>query len=57
MKTTEEHVIILLHSRIDKLLDEKDELLDFIRNIEDTNLDELLDVKIPEILEKFKEEL
>jgi len=56
MKTTEERGIILLNRRIDKLLDEKDELLDFIRNIENTNLDDLLDVKIPEILEKFKEE-
>jgi len=34
---------------------EKEELLAFIRNVEDTNLDDLIDVKIPEILEKFKE--
>jgi len=40
-----------------RLEEEKDELLDFIRNIENTNLDELLDIKIPEILNKFKEEI
>jgi uncharacterized protein (UPF0335 family) len=35
---------------------EKKELIEFIKNIEDTNIDELLDIKIPEILNKFKEE-
>jgi len=41
---------------IQKLEAEKKELIEFIKNIEDTNLDDLLDIKIPEILNKFKEE-
>ena len=39
--------------KIKELEQQKAELMEFIKNIEDTNLDELLDVKIPEILEKY----
>lgn len=42
-----------LENRIEELEQQKAELIEFIKNIEDTNLDELLDVKIPEILEKY----
>ena len=45
--------IIRLCERLDKAEQQKAELIEFIKNIEDTNLDELLDVKIPEILEKY----
>ena len=38
---------------ISELEAEKSELLEFIKNIEDTNLDELLDIKIPDILNKY----
>lgn len=33
------------------------ELLAFIKNIEDTNLDDLLDYKIPELLKLFEGEI
>ncbi len=41
------------HKYVTELEQQKAELIEFIKNIEDTNLDELLDVKIPEILEKY----
>lgn len=42
-----------LKNKITELEQQKAELIEFVKNIEDTNLDELLDVKIPEILEKY----
>ena len=45
-----------LQEKYEELEWQKAELIEFIKNIEDTNLDELLDVKIPEILEKYRGE-
>ena len=45
-----------LQEKYEELEQQKAELIEFIKNIEDTNLDELLDVKIPEILEKYRGE-
>jgi hypothetical protein len=57
-RTREEYDnLIELFDTIKELEAEKKELIEFIKNIEDTNIDELLDIKIPEILNKFKEEI
>lgn len=40
--------------KINSLEQQKAELINFIKNIEDTNLDDLLDIEIPKILNKYK---
>jgi len=49
--------LIELFDTIKELKSEKAELIKFIRNIEETNLDDLLDIEIPKILKKYKEEI
>jgi hypothetical protein len=57
-RTREEYDnLIKLFDTIKELKAEKAELIKFIRNIEETNLDDLLDVEIPKILKKYKEEI
>jgi hypothetical protein len=57
-RTREEYDnLIKLFDTIKELKAEKAELIKFIRNIEETNLDDLLDIEIPKILKKYKEEI